>query len=98
MSDAVKWGILAGVMVVMAGIIFVAPYGIAFLVNNLSGAGAYVNQFISVMSDAFYTARGLINIFFPPAIFSALLLVSLTMFIVFINIKFASWIAHFIYK
>lgn len=98
MSDGIKWGVLAGILIAVAVIILGANYGINLLIAKESDGVSYVNGFLNTVAAALYTARGLINSFTIPWLTSAMINVSLFMWGVHAAISAASWIAHFIYK
>lgn len=98
MSDGIKWGVLAGILIAVAVIVVGANYGINLLIQSESAGITYVNGFLNTMAGALYTARGLINSFTIPWLTSSMINVSLFMWGVHAAISAASWIAHFIYK
>lgn len=98
MSDGIKWGVLAGILIAVAVVIIGANYGINLLIAQESQGVQYVNSFLNTMASALYTARGLINSFTIPWLTSSMINVSLFMWGVHAAISAASWVAHFIYK
>lgn len=98
MSDGIKWGVLAAILVAVAAIVLGANYGINLLIQQDVAGGGYVTSFLNVVASALYTARGLINSFTIPWMTTAMINVSLFMWGVHAGISGASWIAHFIYK
>lgn len=98
MSDGIKWGVLAGILIAVAVIVVGANYGINLLIAKEADGVSYVNSFFNTMAGALYTARGLINSFTIPWLTSSMINVSLFMWGVHAAISAASWIAHFIYK
>lgn len=98
MSDGIKWGVLAGILIAVAVIVVGANYGINLLIQSEAAGTTYVNSFLNTMAGALYTARGLINSFTIPWLTSSMINVSLFMWGVHAAISAASWIAHFIYK
>lgn len=98
MSDGIKWGVLAAILVAVAVIVVGANYGINLLIQQDIAGGSYVTSFLNVVASALYTARGLINSFTIPWMTTAMINVSLFMWGVHAAISAASWIAHFIYK
>lgn len=98
MSDGIKWGVLAGILIAVAVIVLGANYGINLLIAKEADGVSYVNSFLNTMAGALYTARGLINSFTIPWLTSSMINVSLFMWGVHAAISAASWIAHFIYK
>ena len=98
MSDGIKWGVLAAILIAVAVIVVGANYGINLLIQNEVAGTSYVNSFLNTVAAALYTARGLINSFTIPWLTSSMINVSLFMWGVHAAISAASWIAHFIYK
>ena len=98
MSDGIKWGVLAAILVAVAVIVVGANYGINVLIAHDADGGGYVNDFLSVVGTSLYTARGLINSFTIPWLTTAMINVSLFMWGVHAAVSAAGWIAHFIYK
>jgi hypothetical protein len=98
LSDGIKWGVLAGILIAVAVVIIGANYGINLLIAQEGQGVQYVNSFLNTMAGALYTARGLINSFTIPWLTSSMINVSLFMWGVHAAISAASWVAHFIYK
>lgn len=98
MSDGIKWGVLAGILIAVAVIVVGANYGINLLIQSEVAGTPYVQSFLNTMAGAFYTARGLINSFTIPWLTSSMINVSLFMWGVHAAISAASWISHYIYK
>lgn len=98
MSDGIKWGVLAAILVAIAVIIIGANYGINLLIAREADGGGYVTDFLNTMAIVLYTARGLVNSFTIPWLTTSMINVSLFMWGVHAAISAASWIAHFIYK
>lgn len=98
MSDGIKWGVLAAILIAVAVIVLGANYGINLLIAKESDGVSYVNDFLNTVAGALYTARGLINSFTIPWLTTSMINVSLFMWGVHAAISAASWIAHFIYK
>lgn len=98
MSDGIKWGVLAAILVAIAVIVVGANYGLNLLIARDADGGGYVTDFLNTVAIAFYTARGLVNSFTIPWLTTILINISLFMWGVHASISAASWIAHFIYK
>lgn len=98
MSDGIKWGVLAAILVAVAAIVVGANYGINLLIQQDVANGSYVTSFLNTVASSLYTVRGLINSFTIPWLTTAMINVSLFMWGVHAAISAASWIAHFIYK
>lgn len=98
MSDGIKWGVLAAILIAVAAIVVGANYGINLLIQSEVAGTSYVNDFLNTVASVLYTARGLINSFTIPWLTSSMINVSLFMWGVHAAISAASWIAHFIYK
>lgn len=98
MSDGIKWGVLAAILIAVAVIVLGANYGINLLIAKEPDGVSYVNDFLNTVAGALYTARGLINSFTIPWLTTSMINVSLFMWGVHAAISAASWIAHFIYK
>lgn len=98
MSDGIKWGVLAAILIAVAAIVVGANYGINLLIQSEVAGTSYVNGFLNTAASALYTARGLINSFTIPWLTTSMINVSLFMWGVHAAISAASWIAHFIYK
>lgn len=98
MSDGIKWGVLAAILIAVAVIVLGANYGINLLIAKEADGVSYVNDFLNTVAGALYTARGLINSFTIPWLTTSMINVSLFMWGVHAAISAASWIAHFIYK
>lgn len=60
MSDWIKWGAIGAAVVIALGAISNLFLGVNF--NNL---GSSVTSIVNICSNAFYSARGLVNMFFP---------------------------------
>ena len=98
MSDGIKWGVLAAILIAVAAIVVGANYGVNLLIQSEVAGTSYVNDFLNTVASVLYTARGLINSFTIPWLTSSMINVSLFMWGVHAAISAASWIAHFIYK
>lgn len=60
MSDWIKWGAIGAAVVIAIGAI-----GALFGGLNLSNLGSSITNIVNICSDAFSSARGLVNMFFP---------------------------------
>ena len=98
MSDGIKWGVLAAILIAVAAIVIGANYGINLLIQSELAGTRYVNDFLNTVASVLYTARGLINSFTIPWLTSSMINVSLFMWGVHAAISAASWISHYIYK
>lgn len=100
MSDVVKWGIIAALVLSLFALVLTVPFishyidGISFL-NNFN---MYATEFVAVLGDVFGYARKLINNFLPPRLVSITIALTFARKPLYLLIEFTTTIIKAIYK
>lgn len=98
MSDAIKWTLLGTALVLLIGMIVLLPFNQFINADEFTNA---INTIVSLCSNAFSFARGLINNFLSP--FGRTVLTGLLVWLfgkkfLMVSIKIVSSVYHFIFK
>lgn len=100
MSDAVKWALAAAVVVSIIALILTLPF-VKYITESNSEINTAVYVITDYCYDAFYYARGLINIFltsFGAKLLSGIMIYLFSSWVIKLTIKTTVWVFHFIFK
>lgn len=98
MSDIAKWALLVVGAIALIGLIVALPF-VQYI--DVGEFGDLLNDILSVVGNAFQSARGLINNFLTPfgrGLLSGILIYLFGKWAINIGIKITAWIYHFIFK
>lgn len=99
MSDYVKWGLLAAILlIVIASISTLAAFGALDDIFVDGGAVAVITSAMATLGGYLASARRLLNNFvYAPAV-TAMLVFSFGMWVVALVVRFATFVTRLIYK
>ena len=99
MSDIVKWGILAGVIVLAVGVIIgTGAWGAIVGLFANSEIGVVISKGVDILSSSLILGRQSLNNFFYPPVLSSAIIMSFGMFSVYMAVRVVTFVTRFIYK
>ena len=100
MSDVVKWGILAALVVALIALVLGTPFMDQYVegISFLNSFNSYATEFVAILGECFGYARRLINNFLPAQLVTITIALTFARKPLYLLIEVTTLIIKAIYK